>query len=89
MPEILIDMLEERFPKEDYAIFDRVYLKKIYPSDRRPENRVAIHIQRISPYDGKESGQEVVIDLNRRIPLSEGERQAYVDSLKRCFKSPN
>ena len=45
MPEILIDMLEEEFPEENYTLFNRVYLKKTSPSDENPESRVAIHIQ--------------------------------------------
>ena len=81
MPEILIDMLEEEFPEENYTLFNRVYLKKTSPSDENPESRVAIHIQRRNPYDGVESGQEVVIDLNRRMPLNEETRHTYVDSL--------
>ena len=74
-------MLEEEFPEKNYTLFDRVYLKKTSPSDRRPGGRVEIHIQRRNPYDGAESGQEVVINLDRRIPLSEETRHTYVDSL--------
>ena len=44
MPEILIDMLEEELPEENYTLFNRVSLKKKSPSDKNPELRVTLNI---------------------------------------------
>ena len=74
-------MIEEEFPEVEFTVLDKVYRILKSPSDENPESSVAIHIHRRNPYDGMESGQEVVIDLNRRMPLNEETRHTYVDSL--------